>query len=161
MSEGQDVPEGYQRVPSKLGFSDRLQPYYRRVDGDDVSFGFFVDEQHLNLMGICHGGALMTLADVAAAGSLNRLRDKPAAMPTINLSFDFQSPGRSGHWLHTRADTVQLRRRFGFCSGLVLDDEKVVMRYSGVFYLPEHPMGDVALAERAVQALSGDGMPSD
>ncbi len=161
MSETTAVPAGYEPVASGLGFSDRLQPYYRRVDGDDVSFGFVVQEQHLNLMGICHGGALMTLADIAAASSLNRLRDAPSPMPTITLSFDFQSPGKAGHWLHTRAENVSLRRRFGFCSGFVLDGETVVLRYSGVFYLPDHQFGASAVSAQALQALSGGGFPSD
>ena len=157
VDESRTVPAGFEAVASRPGFSDRLQPYYRRVDGDDVTFGLFVEEQHLNLLGICHGGALMTLADVAAASSLSRLSETPGPMPTINLSFDFQSPGRKGRWLQTQATTVELRRRFGFCSGLVLDGDTVVLRYSSVFYLPDYPMGDPRVTEHARQALSGDG----
>jgi uncharacterized protein (TIGR00369 family) len=161
MSESAAVPAGYEIVATGLGFSDRLQPYYRRVAGDDVSFGFVVQEQHLNLMGICHGGALMTLADIAAATSLNRLRERPSPMPTISLNFDFQSPGKAGHWLHTRADTVTLRRRVGFCSGCILDGDTTVLRYSGVFYLTDRELGVSEVAARAMQALSGDGLPVD
>lgn len=152
-----EPPEGYQRVPEGLGFSDRLQPYFRRVDGEDVSFGFFVQEQHLNLMGICHGGALMTLADIAAATSINHRRREPQPMPTINLSFDFQSPGRAGRWLHTRAENVQVRRRFGFCSGHIFDDDAVVLRYSGVFYISDRPQKDGDVGARAMSAFMGDG----
>lgn len=151
-------PPGYRPVPEGLGFSDRLQPYYRRVDEDGLSFGLYVQEQHLNLMGICHGGALMTLADIAAATSINHRRQEPLPMPTINLSFDFQSPGRAGHWLHTRAESVQVRRRFGFCSGFILDGEDVVLRYSGVFYISDKPFQNPEIASKALSAFSGDGM---
>lgn len=132
------VPEGFERLPEGLGFGDRLQPFYRRVRGDKVSFGLVVQEQHLNLMGIIHGGALMTLADIAAATSIHLLRDQPAPSPTINLSFDFMAPGRPGRWLETRADHVQVKRRFGFCSGAIYDGDNPVLRYSGAFYFPDH-----------------------
>ncbi|MEO0436862.1 MAG: hypothetical protein AAF098_08140 [Pseudomonadota bacterium] len=34
------IPEAYEKVPEGLGFTDRLQPFYRRVIGDDISFDF-------------------------------------------------------------------------------------------------------------------------
>jgi uncharacterized protein (TIGR00369 family) len=157
MSEQTQPPAGYEPVRTGLGFSDQLQPYYRRRDGDAISFGLFVGEQHLNLMGICHGGALMTLADISAATSVNAVLGAGRPLPTINLSFDFQSPGRRGHWLHTRADTVQVKRRFGFCSGLILDDEKVILRYSGIFYIPEQPFGDPSVEMPDISGLVGGG----
>jgi len=156
------IPDGYKPMPEGLGFTDRLQPVYRRIDGRDVSFGFIVATQHLNLMGICHGGALMTLADVAAATSIHLRRDKPAPSPTINLSFDFQSPGREGRWLHTRADHVDLKRRFGFCTGVILDGERVVLRYSGTFYNAEEaPQSGSPEQARAMALLMGDDAPLD
>ena len=151
-------PEGFQQLPEGLGFGDRLQPFYRRVRGDRVSFGLVVQEQHLNLMGIIHGGALMTLADIAAATSIHLLRDQPAPSPTINLSFDFMAPGRVGRWLETRADHVQVKRRFGFCSGAIYDGETPILRYSGAFYFPDHGAlaGDAGTAQSKMSLLMGD-----
>jgi uncharacterized protein (TIGR00369 family) len=154
------IPDGYKRMPEGLGFGDRLQPLYRRIDGRDVSFGFVVGPQHVNLMGICHGGALMTLADIAAATSLHLRRDKPAPSPTINLSFDFQSPGRAGRWLHTRADHVDPRRQFGFCTGVILDGDKIVLRYSGTFYhAADRVSASAAEQAKAMSILTGDDAP--
>lgn len=157
MSEQAAVPAGYEIVRTGLGFSDWLQPYYRRRDGDDISFGLCVDEQHLNLMGICHGGALMTLADIAAATSINAHLGGSQPLPTINLGFDFQSPGRRGHWLHTRSDSVQVKRRFGFCNGLILDGDTVILRYSGIFYLPGDRFGDAGANLPDISGLVGGG----
>jgi len=155
-------PAGFERMPEGLGFGDRLQPFYRRVTGQDVSFGFFVASQHLNMMGICHGGALMTLADIAAATSIHLRRERPAPSPTINLSFDFQSPGRAGQWLQTRADHVDLKRRFGFCTGVILDGDTVVLRYSGTFYNAERRAEPASPEQaRAMAALMGDDAPLD
>lgn len=161
-AQDRSVPEGYLRMPEGLGFGDRLQPFYRRRDGDRVSFGFFVEQQHLNLMGICHGGALMTLADIAAATSIHARREKPSPSPTLNLSFDFQSAGKAGRWLHTSADHVEVKRRFGFCSGVILDGEQVVLRYSGTFYLPEHrPFADPDSPPKNLNILFGDDGPAN
>ena len=65
------VPEGFVRMPEGLGFTDTLQPSYRRIEGDVVSFGIIVGAHHCNTMGMCHGGALMTLADITAATGAN------------------------------------------------------------------------------------------
>jgi hypothetical protein len=35
----QQVPGGFLPMPSGLGFTDNLQPSYRRIQGDSVSFG--------------------------------------------------------------------------------------------------------------------------
>jgi uncharacterized protein (TIGR00369 family) len=149
-------------MPDGLGFGDRLQPFYRRIVGREVSFGFHVAEQHLNMMGICHGGALMTLADVAAATSIHLRREKPVPTPTINLSFDFQSPGRAGRWLQTRADHVDVKRRFGFCTGVILDGETVVLRYSGTFYhAGDRPEAASQEQARVMAILVGDDAPFD
>ena len=95
--------------------------------------------------------------DVATV-SLHVRRDKPRPAPTINLSFDFMSPGLPGHWLQTRTDHVDMKRRFGFTSGVVLDGDAVIMRYSGTFFLPsaESPLGS---NPGAMARLIGDDAP--
>lgn len=133
------VPAGFELMPQGLAYSDSLQPYYRRVgDNKELIFGFRVLDQHCNLMGICHGGALMTLADIAAASTVSAQLEKPRGLPTVSLSFDFIAPGRKGSWLQTQTDHVVTKRRFGFCSGMIVDGDKPVARYSGTFYIPDH-----------------------
>ncbi|WP_241505740.1 PaaI family thioesterase [Parahaliea mediterranea] len=132
------VPEGFEQVPRGMGFTDNLQPFYRRVSAEGVTFGLYVDKQHANMMGICHGGALMTLADIAAASGVNHARGEMGGNPTINLSLDFISAGKQGDWLEARNSEVTVRRRFGFCSGLIVSERGIVARYSGTFYLPDH-----------------------
>lgn len=134
----QEIPEGFERMPEGLGFTDILQPLYRRVRGGRVALGMFVQDNHTNMLQICHGGVLMTLADVAAASAVNHAREKVAGAPTINLSFDFIAAARVGDWLQAQADRVTVKRRFGFSSGVVESGERIIMRFSGNFYLPEH-----------------------
>jgi uncharacterized protein (TIGR00369 family) len=133
-----DVPAGFVQLPQGLGFTDNLQPCYRKVEGDQVSFGFVVASQHSNIMGICHGGALVTLADVAAATGVNVARGQRAGSPTINLSMDFISAARMGQWIQADIQQVTVKRRFGFSSGTIFSSDGVVARFNGTFYLPEH-----------------------
>lgn len=154
-------PPGFKLMPTGLAFSDQLQPYYRKRLDDEILFGFFVQQQHMNLMGICHGGALMTLADISAATNVNSRLTERSMLPTINLSFDFMAPGRAGRWLETRTDHIEVKRRFGFCAGVITDGDTLVVRYSGTFYLPGHTGmvkdngGDAAISEK-LDALSGE-----
>ena len=134
----QQVPEGFLPMPSGLGFTDNLQPSYRRIQGDSVSFGLVVQQHHGNLMGICHGGVLMTLADIAAANGVNVARGVLAVSPTINLAVDFISAARIGQWIQADVHLVTVKRRFGFCSGAIVSSDGVVARFNGTFYLPDH-----------------------
>ncbi|MBT4522940.1 MAG: PaaI family thioesterase [Halieaceae bacterium] len=132
------VPAGFEQLPEKLGFADVLQPWYRRVQGDRISFGLIVEAQHCNMMEICHGGVLMTMADMAGAAGVNLARGVTAGSPTMNISLDFISAGRLGQWLQADAVQVSLKRSFGFCNGTIEGPEGIVARYNGTFYIPGH-----------------------
>jgi uncharacterized protein (TIGR00369 family) len=140
MSENptESVPEGFEPVPQGLGYTDTLQPLYRRFDGESVIFGLRISPHHSNTMGICHGGVMMTLADIAAASGVNLARGAVAGAPTVNLSLDFISAAPIGHWLQAETQLVQTKRRFGFCSGILRADEVLVARFNGTFYFPDH-----------------------
>jgi len=61
-----DAPPGFEKLREGFGFADVLQPLYRRA-GDTPAMGMYVRERHINTLGICHGGVLMTLAGGKAA----------------------------------------------------------------------------------------------
>ena len=131
-------PAGFKLLPEGLGFTDVLRPLYRREQDGQVSLGMTVQLSHCNMIGICHGGALMTLADIGAASAINFAREKIGAAPTLNLSFDFINAAREGDWLETCSEQVTLKRSFGFASGVIRCGERLVCRYSGSFYQPDH-----------------------
>ena len=137
MSE-EAVPSGFELLSAGLGFTDAIGPCYRRIIDREVSFGLVVSPVHANTMGICHGGVLMTLADITAATGVNVARGKKAGSPTINLSVDFISAGRLGEWIQADVEHVSVKRRFGFCSGTIANSEGLVARFNGTFYLPDH-----------------------
>ena len=137
-TEVEAVPAGFERLPEGFGFGDNLQPVYRRVEQERISLGLVVLEQHLNSMGICHGGVLMTLADMAAASGVNLVRGVVAGSPTISLNMDFISSARRGEWLSAAAQQVSVKKRFGFCSGTIDNSRGLVARFNGTFYFPDH-----------------------
>ncbi len=140
MSDGDidKVPEGFERVPEGFGYTDSLQPVYRRVDGTDVSFGLVIQARHGNSMGICHGGVLMTLADMTATSGCNVARGDLVGNPTLSLNVDFVSAARQGQWIQADAEQVSLKRRFGFCSGHIRNSSGIVARFNGTIYFPDH-----------------------
>lgn len=144
----EEVPAGYKLLPDRLGFTDNLQPCYRKLDGETLTFGFVVAKQHGNSMGICHGGALMTLADIAAASWANMARGVVAGAPTINLSMDFISAARQGQWIEARLEGVTLKRLFGFSRGVIVNSRGEVARFNATFYFPDHG------------GMSQDGVPN-
>ena len=132
------VPQDFDPLPRGLGFTDSLQPIYRKVAGDSATFGLVVGPQHSNTMGLCHGGVLMTLADIAAATGANLVHGAMSGSPTINLSLNFIASARQGQWLHAEAEHVSVKRRFGFCSGGIYNSVGVVARFSATVYFPDH-----------------------
>jgi len=132
------VPSGFERLPLGLGFTDSLQPVYRCLTQDTASFGLVVEAQHGNMMGICHGGVLMTLADITAATGVNLARGVTAGSPTVHLSIDYISAARIGQWLQATVEHVSAKRRFGFCGGAIYNSAGVVARFNGTFYFPDH-----------------------
>ena len=153
MAATSSVPPGFELLPRGLGFTDSLQPVYRRLEGDSVSFGLEVLSQHSNTMGLCHGGVLMSLADIAAASGVNLSLGKISGNPTINLAVDFINPASQGEWIAARPEHVTVKRRFGFCSGAIYVGERMIARFNGTFYFPDHDgllqpgaSGDTALS---------------
>ena len=132
------IPDGFEPLPTGLGFTDNLT-LYRKVEDAQVRFGLLVGPQHSNTMKICHGGALMTLADIAAASSINIARGFMAGAPTTNLAMDFISAAKLGQWIEARPEGVELKRMFGFARGVIVNSRGVVARYNGSFYFPDHP----------------------
>ena len=138
MTDHEVVPEDFKLLRAGLGFTDALAPCYRRIVDRQSSFGLLVLAQHSNTMGICHGGVIMTLADITAASGVNLARGKKAGSPTINLSVDFIAAACRGQWLQADVEHVSVKRRFGFCSGSLSTCEGITARFSGTFYLPDH-----------------------
>ncbi|HZD26070.1 MAG TPA: PaaI family thioesterase [Alphaproteobacteria bacterium] len=131
-----EVPAGFQPFPYEMGFVERIGPLYWARRGERGVLGFRVMEHHANPVGICHGGMMMTVMDMAVGFNLRLLMGHEAFVPSVQLSFDFLQPGRLGDWLESAVDFTFTTRRLGFANGLLVGADGPVLRCSGICKLP-------------------------
>ena len=61
-----NAPRGFRPIPRLSPFNALVGPLHeRKKRGQELSIGLRIEEKHLNSRGICHGGVLATLADLA------------------------------------------------------------------------------------------------
>lgn len=129
---------GYVVLPEGLGFNDAFAPIYVKVDEQGWHCGFFVEKHHLNPQGVCHGGVLMSFADLAMAGNVGHHINEMMGIFTVNMTVDFLSPGRLGHWLEMHLHHLHTTRTMASISGLITGPEGVVARANAIFRLPKN-----------------------
>ncbi|MCP5370848.1 MAG: PaaI family thioesterase [Hyphomicrobiales bacterium] len=134
-TDGAAVPAGFHQLPMDEGFVGLVGPLYVRPGPGGV-FGFRVEARHANPVGICHGGMVMTVADMAVGFAALLASGRSAFPPSINNTFDFLAPARIGDWLETRVDFVHPTRRMATAHGLVHRDGEAIVRFNGICRLP-------------------------
>ena len=91
----------------------------------------FPEAQHMNLQGMLHGGALMTLLDVAFfAGGRLAGADVLGAV-TLDINVQFVGPGRAGLPLDAQVELVRETKRIAVLRGIAVQGEEVVASFSG------------------------------
>ncbi len=91
-----------------------------------------ITEDHLNGVGIVHGGAIFTLADMAFAAAANSHGNVSVA---INASISYMKAGK-GEWLLAEAQEVSRNPRLSSYTVRVTDDEDdLVAIFQGMAYV--------------------------
>ena len=83
-----------------------------------------LEDRHLNGLGVCHGGFLLTLADTAMAFASNA--SGVSAFAT-GIEIDFLAPGRPGRTITAVATETISAGRNGIFDAVLTDDEGVVV----------------------------------
>ena len=135
MSEVKSVPEGFRAIHRGGPFLTALGPLYVKTSGETPVIGLRVEEKHLNMRGIAHGGMLVTLADSALGIALASSRTPPQPMVTVNLSTDFADAARVGDWIEARVDIQKVGARLAFANCYLVVGTRRILRASGVFAL--------------------------
>lgn len=146
-----DIPEGFSPLNFfGIGFIDVNGPLYGKRDGKQFLLGFRVEERHCNPANICHGGMLMTFADMQLPFGIRLQADiDPGFLPTVHLSAEFLAPAPLGSWVEGRTDVLRTTRNLAFAQCLVTADSLPVLRASGIFKVAS-AKGDVAPLERVL-----------
>lgn len=127
------IPPGYVVLPG-AGFTEVNGPMYVCRKGGKLIFGLRVEPRHANVMGTCHGGMLMLLADMQlplAAHYQAGLDDR--FLPTVNLTADFLASPAVGDWIWGETDVVRVTRNLVFTQGIFRVEDKPVLRANGIF----------------------------
>jgi len=134
MSEAVPVPEGFTPLQRGGPYFSQLGPlFHRRDEHDRVVLGLRVGLEHTNMVGITHGGMLMTYADGALGINLSIAKGKPRSSVTVHMSSDFLEAARPGDWLEAHVTIRRMGSRLSFADCELRVGERVCLRASGVF----------------------------
>lgn len=138
-----EIPEGFQLVPRTRPnpFNQMVGPFYEKRQGSEVSLGLRLEERHTNSRGICHGGLLATMADLAlgyacvAAGKPGG----PTSFVTVNLSLDFSGSAKVGDWVQSEVEVQKTGARLAFANCYLVANDVRIVRASAIFALSGAP----------------------
>ncbi len=128
----ESIPEGFAPFGVDKGFANHIGPLYWKLSSDAAEMGFRVLPHHLNPAGICHGGVMMTVADMAVGFAVCWTLKATQFLPSINNTVDFLGMAREGDWLETKTDVIKTTKRMGFAQGVLSGPDGAVMRFNGI-----------------------------
>lgn len=131
-------PAGFHRLALAAdGFMGVNGPLYGRREADgSVKLGIWVEERFCNPAQICHGGMLMTLADMMLGFTANLAHGGTKFIPTVSMSCDFAASAPLGAWLEATGRHLHSTRNLAFCESWITADGKLCFRASGILRIP-------------------------
>jgi uncharacterized protein (TIGR00369 family) len=121
--------EGWAEVEDE-GFIAHVGPLHIRAA--DGAYAFRAEQKHANLIGVVHGGMLMSFADRALGETAMRAADG-ANCVTIQLEMKFIDVGRLGDWIEVHPQVVKRTGSLVFMRGDVRDGTRLVASADGVW----------------------------
>jgi uncharacterized protein (TIGR00369 family) len=115
------------------GFIDSVGPLYGRLDDGKFVLGLRVEHRHCNPGMTCHGGMLMTLADMLLLIGTNVQPGLSQYLTTVNLATDFIRGVPMGAWIEGRCEVLRTARSLIFSQGMFTVDGEIVARVNGIF----------------------------
>jgi acyl-coenzyme A thioesterase PaaI-like protein len=139
------IPAGMKKLHLPVGFMGVNGPLWGRLEDDGLPvMGFFVEERHVNPGRVCHGGMLMTFADMLLGFTVSVACGGKKFLPTIQLGGDFVGPAPLGAWVEGKGRLVRQTRNMGFTDALITADGAPCLRANGIMKIPsqENPLVD-------------------
>lgn len=126
------IPKGYSQLDWARGFGRQVGPLYeRRQRPGEALLGFRVEAHHANGQGNCHGGMLMTFADMAW-GRIISLR-MSYSWATVRLTCDFLSAAHVGDFVEGDGELLTEQDGMFTVRGRVWVGERTLMTGTGLF----------------------------
>jgi acyl-coenzyme A thioesterase 13 len=127
------IPDEFRRIERLSPFNALVGPLYERREGDAVSIGLAVEDKHTNSRGICHGGVLATLADLALGYAMLARSGDKGSFVTAHLAVDYAGAARSGDWIESRVEIQHVGSRLAFANCYLVVGERPIVRASAIF----------------------------
>ena len=128
------IPEGFRKIERLSPFNALVGPLYERRDGETVSIGLAIEEKHVNSRGICHGGVLATLADLALGyGMIAKMGGTRGGFVTAHLAVDYAGAARPGDWIESQVEIQRVGSRLAFANCYLISNQKPIVRASAIF----------------------------
>jgi uncharacterized protein (TIGR00369 family) len=127
------IPEGFRRIERLSPFNALVGPLYEKRDPEAVSIGVLIEEKHTNSRGICHGGLLATLADLALGYAMLARSGDQGSFLTAHLAVDYAGAARPGDFVHSSVEIQRVGSRMAFANCYLMARGKPIVRASAIF----------------------------
>jgi hypothetical protein len=124
------LPPAYVHVDLGKGYGARFGPVF--LDRTNRRLAVQVDEQHLNPVDTCRGGALATFSDAMIVTVWPGAESGQAHTPTT----DFFAPEPSGAWMEADVELTRQSRTMLFAQSLMSVDGRRIGRASAIYCNP-------------------------
>jgi acyl-coenzyme A thioesterase PaaI-like protein len=135
LTEGQTavVPDGFVINLWQRGFGRTVGPFYssRDTSTNIEVMAFRVEEHHANGMNNCHGGMLMSFADMAWGRVISNQRE--VGWVTVRLVTDFISPALMGDWVEGTSEIIAEDGDIFTVAGRFWSGDRMLMTGTGVY----------------------------
>ncbi len=129
----QEIPEGFREIRlSPNPFLETNGPLYGKLDAQRFVVGIRVLDRHCSPAGVCHGGMVMTFADMTLIMGSNVQASLNRYLTTVNLSVDFIRGAPRGAWLEGRTEVLRVSGSLVFSQALLSVDGEITARASGI-----------------------------
>jgi acyl-coenzyme A thioesterase PaaI-like protein len=126
------VPDGFVINLWQRGFGRTVGPFYsQRIDDGGEIMAFRVEEHHANGMNNCHGGMLMSFADMAWGRVISNTREM--GWVTVRLTTDFLSGAHMGDWVEGSSEIIAEQDDVFTVRGRIWCDDRTLMTGTAVY----------------------------
>ena len=125
-------PPGFTQTKLIDPFEIHVGPVFEQGPKGARRFAFVIDERHVNMRGIIHGGMLMTFADAALGQAAWDACDH-ANCVTLNMQSQFLAPAKAGDQIEVAPVLTRRTRSLIFLRGDFMVRGETIFTVSSVW----------------------------
>ncbi len=129
------IAEGWRPLPTTR-YSAAIGPTFaKRIDGKATAALLALDHLGNDNLGIVHGGAIMTFADMSLGLGVGEANGGGSNFVTAQLSVQFVAAGNVGELITCQPEVVRKTSSLVFMRGLIVAGDKTIASADGLFKL--------------------------